>query len=50
MAERVVEMFHRLVLLAIAGSAAAIAAFEEGETRTAAGHAATCAAYYAPQD
>lgn len=43
-------MFHRFVLLAIAGSTAAIAAFEEGETGTAAGHAATGTTYYAPDD
>lgn len=43
-------MLHRFVLFAIAGSAAAITAFEEGETSTAAGHAAAGATYDAGND
>lgn len=45
--EGIIEMFHGFVLLAIASTAAAIAAFEEGETRTATGHATARATHYA---
>lgn len=43
-------MLHWFVLLAIACSTAAITAFEEGETGTAAGHAATGATDYTGDD
>jgi hypothetical protein len=45
-----VQMFVWLVLTPITASSTAIAAGEEGETGAAAGHAAACAADYAPEN
>lgn len=43
-------MFWGFVLSAVAAASTTIAALEEGETCTAAGHAAACATNYAPYD